>query len=269
MGWRRSVGWPWLCVLLAGCATTTPHAERPCFSCDEQRLVRIVSRAPATMTGADAGGAPPVRLELHEWERLLRSVMARSVRQPMLGASYRGSAEAVFSDEEVRYLGTSLSRAFQDATGQEQIVFALARPSETGATQVTSGAWFVEAGRIHLRLANCRVAVTMPSIWREIWKDPLFAQAGTFYELVPGEHQGLVPAPSDGGSLFRPDPAELVIDDAGRREEVVPTVPEEASTLPSPSSLEERLAVLKRLREQGLITEEDYRLKKQQLLDRL
>lgn len=269
MGWRSSAGWPWLCVLLAGCATAAPHAERPCFSCDEQRLVRIVSRAPGTMTGADAGGAPPVRLESHEWERLLRSVMVRSVRQPMLGSSYRGSAEPAFSDEDVRYLGASLSRAFQDATGQEQIVFALARPSESGATQVTSGAWFVKAGRIHLRLANCRVAVTLPSIRRQIWKDPLFAQAGTFYELVPGDHQALVTTPSDGGSLFRPDPAELVIDDAGRREEAVPTAPEGTSTLPSASSLEERLGVLKRLREQGLITEEDYRLKKQQLLDRL
>ncbi|MBS0163114.1 MAG: SHOCT domain-containing protein [Nitrospira sp.] len=33
--------------------------------------------------------------------------------------------------------------------------------------------------------------------------------------------------------------------------------------------MEEQLSLLKRLWEQGLITEEDYRAKKQQLLDRL
>ncbi|MBK9995766.1 MAG: SHOCT domain-containing protein [Nitrospira sp.] len=60
-----------------------------------------------------------------------------------------------------------------------------------------------------------------------------------------------------------------MIDDSGRSEAVVPAVPEGTPTVPSASSLEERLAVLKRLHDQGLITGEEYRLKKQQLLDRL
>ena len=121
---------------------------------------------------------------------------------------------------------------------------------------------------MHLRLANCLVAVTMPSIRRQIWKDPLFAQAGTFYELVPGKHQTLVNQRSGGGGVFRPDPVELVIDDSVRREKAAPAAPEEAPRLSSAPSLEERLAVLKRLHDQRLITEEEYRLKKQQLLDR-
>jgi len=37
----------------------------------------------------------------------------------------------------------------------------------------------------------------------------------------------------------------------------------------SPSSLDDRLAALKRLKEQDLITEEDYLRKKQALLDQL
>lgn len=44
---------------------------------------------------------------------------------------------------------------------------------------------------------------------------------------------------------------------------------EEHASPSSSGSIEERLNTLKRLREQGLITEEDYHLKKRQILDRL
>jgi hypothetical protein len=119
-------------------------------------------------------------------------------------------------------------------------------------------------------LANCRIAVTMPSIRKQIWRDPLFAQAGTFYELVPGEGQTIARSARDGGNPFRADPDELVIEYRGAMGATPAPVSSEPSVQPVPSrSLEEQLSLLKRLLEQGLITEEDYRTKKQQLLDRL
>ncbi|MBS0170970.1 MAG: SHOCT domain-containing protein [Nitrospira sp.] len=268
---RRSLGfgWVWVCLLTAGCTAVTPQPAPLCVACDDQRLVRVTARTPGVTAKPNEGAAKSARLDSHEWEQLLRTVMVRSIHQPLLGVSYRGAIEPVFADEDVRYLGASLQRAFQDATADDQILFALARPLETGVTQVTSGAWFVEAGNFHLRLANCRVAVTLPSIRRQIWKDPLFTQAGALYELVPGDRQALVPTSSDGLSLFRSDQPELVIDYAGRREEAAPAAPAATATPPSAATVEERLAILKRLYEQGLITDEDYRLKKQQLLDRL
>ena len=268
MRWGKA-GWLWLCLVSVGCAAAIPQAEPPCFSCDDQRLVRIVPLAKLRSNDQGRRFQHPVNLTQAEWETLLRGLMVRSVHSPLLGPSYQGATEPLFLDEEVRALGSSLRQAFQQATEQEAVVFATARATDEGPAQVTSGAWFAEAGRIHLRLPNCRIAVTMPSIRRQIWIDPLFAQAGTFYELAPGKHQALVSKPSGGGGLFRPDPVELVIDDSGRSEAVVPAVPEGTPTVPSASSLEERLAVLKRLHDQGLITGEEYRLKKQQLLDRL
>ena len=266
---RGKAGWPWLCLVLVGCATATPQAEPPCFFCDDHRVVRIVPMAKLRSNDQGRRFQHPVNLSQAEWETLLRGVMVRSTHSPLLGPSYQGAKEPECLDTEVRALGSSLRQAFQQATEQEAVVFATARATDEGPAQVTSGAWFVEDGRIHLRLPNCRIAVTMPSIRRQIWIDPLFAQAGTFYELAPGKHQALVSKPSGGGGLFRPDPVELVIDDSGRSEAVVPAVPEGTPTVPSASSLEERLAVLKRLHDQGLITGEEYRLKKQQLLDRL
>ncbi len=244
-----------------------PGTERPCFSCDDQRLVKIV---PLTQgAGQQQSLHHPLVLQWQEWESLLRMVKVRSVHRPLLGASFQGDTEPAFSEEEVRYLGESLQRAFEQVSPQEQVVFALARPSQAGLDQVTSGAWFAGEGGIHLRLPNCRIAVTMPSIRKQIWKDPLFAQAGTFYEVVPGEGQSLTRA-GGGGNPFRSDPDELVIEYHGATATSPPPVSSEPSAHPLPSrSLEEQLSLLKRLREQGLITEDDYHTKKQQLLDRL
>lgn len=214
----------------------------------------------------------PLSLETKQWETVLRSVKVRGIHRPLLGPSYHGATEAAFTDEEVLYLGAALQRAFQEATAQQRVVFVLARTSDAGLSQLTSGAWFVEQGRIHLQLANYRVTVTMPSIRKQIWNDPLFAQAGAFYEPVPGDHQEMVQAAEGGGNPFRPEPAELAIEYGtltghGSQPASMPSAGTAPST-PSPS-LEDRLGQLKRLYEQGLITEEDYRTKKQQLLDRL
>lgn len=257
-------------MLLFGCSPLEKGREQTCVSCDDQRLVRIV---PVTKDSALEPGQrlqQPLDLTQTEWEAAVRSVMVRRIHRPMLGPAYQGAAEPAFSEEEVRYLGASLRRAFQQATAQEQVLFALARPSEAGVEQVTSGAWFVEADRIHLRLANCWVAVTMPSIRKQIWIDPLFAQAGTFYELVPGERQKLVAGSRESRNPFRTELVELTIEYPALS---APSSPPASSTRPEqPSdsrSLEEQLGLLKRLHEQELITEEEYQAKKRQLLDRL
>ena len=266
---RANVTVLWLaCLAVSACSGMTPATERTCFSCDDQRLVRIV---PLTQGGGEQRLLHhPLALQRQEWESLLRRVTVRSIHRPLLGAVYQGDTEPVFTDEEVGYLGEALQRAFERVSPQEQVVFALARPSQAGLDQVTSGVWFAEEGGIHLRLANCRIAVTMPSIRKQIWKDPLFAQAGTFYEVVPGEGQTLTRATRDGGHPFRADPEELVSEYQDMTATSPPPVSSEPSTQPVPfRSLEDQLSLLKRLREQGLITEEDYRTKKQQLLDRL
>lgn len=257
-------------LAVAGCSTVGSNTGTSCFSCDDQHAVRLMPRA--HVSGADQGERfrHPLNLTSAEWESTVRSVMVRSIHSPLLGPSYRGPTEPVFSEEEARYLGESLQRAFQQATAQEQVVFAVARPSEAGLDQWTSGAWFVKEGRIHLRLANCRVAVTMPSIRRQIWIDPLFAQTGTFYELVPGERQALVSSSRGGSNPFRQEPAELAIDYKAMPGEAGATTSPGRASQPDPArTLEEQLALLKRLHEQGLITPEDYHTKKQQLLDRL
>ncbi len=261
-----------VCLLTTACSAAPPKSEETCLSCDDHRVVRIIPVDEQAASGQGRRFDHPLSLEKKQWETVLRSVTVRSIHWPLLGPSYHGTTEPAFTDEEVFYLGAALQHAFQEATAQQRVVFALTRSSDAGLSQLTSGAWFVEQGRIHLQLANYRVTVTMPSIRQQIWNDPLFAQSGAFYEPVPGAHQETVKVAQAGGNPFRPEPAELAIEYGALTGHASPppAVPS-AVAVPATSfpSLEDGLGQLKRLYEQGLITEEDYRTKKQQLLDRL
>ena len=115
-----------LCLAMSGCSSMAPGSENPCFSCDDQRLVRIVSFAQGPASDQGRRLHHPLVLGKHEWEAVLRTVNVRGIHNPLLGSSYQGATEPAFSEEEVRYLGESLQRAFQQATAHEQVVFAMA-----------------------------------------------------------------------------------------------------------------------------------------------
>ncbi|HQV46230.1 MAG TPA: hypothetical protein PL109_07350, partial [Nitrospira sp.] len=103
MRWGKA-GWLWLCLVSVGCAAAIPQAEPPCFSCDDQRLVRIVPLAKLRSNDQGRRFQHPVTLTQAEWETLLRGLMVRSVHSPLLGPSYQGATEPLFLDEEVRAL---------------------------------------------------------------------------------------------------------------------------------------------------------------------
>jgi hypothetical protein len=101
------------------------------------------------------------------------------------------------------------------------------------------------------------------------------------YELVAGNHQTVVRNSGSVLGLLSSAPSELAIAYQALllREPVEASVTQKISTadqvpvhpptsVAPPLSIEDRLQVLKRLQAQGLITEEEYRAKKQQVLDR-
>jgi hypothetical protein len=135
----------WLCLVSVGCATATPQAEPPCFSCDDQRVVRVVPLATLRSNDPERRLQHPVNLSQAEWETRPAGCDGAQYAQPVAGAVVpRRATEPVFLDTEVRALGSSLRQAFEQATEQEAVVFATARATDEGPAQVTSGAWFVE-----------------------------------------------------------------------------------------------------------------------------
>jgi hypothetical protein len=114
--------------------------------------------------------------------------------------------------------------------------------------------------------------------------DPLFEVLdATRYEFLPTEYADEGSSKQSLGSFLRDETPHLVIEyqrllaggpspEKAQEDEVVGKQSEKAGDGDRgrpPSSLQDRLGTLKRLKEQDLITEEDYQRKKQALLDQL
>ena len=279
---RRMVVW-WLAGVIvtmgvSGC-TGTGRSTRAVHQ-DPDRSVRLESRQVSGEDGSPMRFAHPVPLSEEDWARILGTISVQPQKRFLssIGAGQAGPRVA-FDEDERRYLAGYLREAFSMARPDEWVIFSLNHPREEredlrggpGVTEVTSGGLFVEGELLHLMLANYRFAVTIKEVKAQIRGDPLRPAGDMLYELVPGRHQSVHAVTAGGLSgLFRPSLLELTIEYQALLAHP-DEKPDELSTsgTRASQSIEDRLRTLQRLREQGLITEEEYRLKRQKLLDQL
>jgi hypothetical protein len=119
--------------------------------------------------------------------------------------------------------------------------------------------------------------VTVPLLQQQIRDRPLRPKGESFYEFVPGVKQSMATEhtwdlPKPLMAKFREllvETNELFSPVAGSRLEGEPPKAATTNNGEPVTSLEERLRTLDRLFSQELITEEEYKLKRQQLLDQL
>jgi hypothetical protein len=281
---RGSVTW-WLAGVLIfwtvqGCGGPVRYTrvvkENP------EQVVRLEARyGQGQLHGYDGAVMPfdhPTVFSRIEMETVLRGIRVQ-LRKRLLtfGAAESGPKEA-FTDSERWSFAPVLVEAFAKARPDEWVVFFLSHPrgrevdhrGGPGVTEVTSGGFLVEGRQLHLLLANYRSAVSMPLILDRMRDDPLRPAGEVFYELVPGVHQTVgqfdsITSTWDPIKSFRTGLSELVIDYQATR--IFPDESMRASD--GGHSTEERLRALQRLRDQGLVNEEEYRLKRQKLLDEL
>ncbi|HXX75100.1 MAG TPA: SHOCT domain-containing protein [Nitrospiraceae bacterium] len=265
-------------LLGQACRGPAPPAPIACGTCEDQD--RIVRLQPAPPGEGQAAFAHPFLLNPDDWKVILKSIHVQRQSQGFLIFTSKDAVEPAFTDDEVEYLSTTLSRVFGHASRNERVVFAVSRHQPADITEVTSGGWFVQGPSLHLVLANYRFAVTMASIRELLWQDPMWTQAGPSYDFVPGDHQTVAPEEDSVRRLislrlpllsiaYKPlllgessVSAAVPSGSTGRELSPPPTRPS-----PPSKSVEERLQMLKRMREQELITEEEYRAKKRQLLE--
>ena len=253
-----------------------------CGACEQpDRFVRVQESPPERRSNRASDTAPLVRFSPEDWAAVLQHIHIRKRNHGwrFLAAS-QDAATPAFTREEIDYLSATLPRAFAHAQPDEWVIFGLSRtatPDMAELTEFTTGAWYVDGDALHLVLANYREGVTMPGIRDLLQKDPLHMLAGPQYEFSSGPHQHA--RPEDGGlrAFLFPDPPELVLayhalmGEAHQAGEPPSGSGSVHLPLPSPSAqppLEEQLHRLKRLKEQGLISDEDYQLKKRRILER-
>jgi hypothetical protein len=213
------------------------------------------------------------------WNDLLNHIYVQPQRKFLSFGTAPSVPTVAFNEDERRYLAKYLSQGLSQARPDERVVFYLSRLREPGLTEIDSGGVFIEDGQLHFVMANYRQPVSMSFIQRHIMDNPLIPAGEGFYEVIPKTDQIVQTAWYQDLSVFRSrSVSQLVLDphtflDCAPDQRCAGSVFEygHGNTMPGEAghSLEERLRLLKRLREQGLITEEEYGAKRARLLDRL
>jgi hypothetical protein len=258
--------------IAAGCSGMDRHAAS---SNADDRYVKVEPHATAVDDSIGTHLAHPISLDETEWARILGDLSVRPRTRWLAFGEKEAKPIAAFSESDQRFLARHLADTISQIGPSKWMVFYLSHPQDSGVTEVTSGALFVQHGQLHLLLANYRYAVTVSSLNRQIREHPLWAKGESFFEFMIRPDQIVVTEPLwDLPKPFLAKFTELMVD-------IKKPVPLDNSRalqkssellsqegIESVMSLEGRLRALDRLYRQGLITQEEYRLKRQQLLDR-
>ncbi len=249
----------------------SPQEEPP-------RFVRLEVRYGAANPSGLTRFNHPLELNEKEWTRLLESVWVRREPGFFTFASQDEAPIPAFAPDDIAFLSKWLGKAFTRAHPDEWVVFGLSQARSADITEVTTGGWFVEGERLHLMLANYSYAVTMSSVRKRLWDDPLQSMGSRSYTFAAGDYQSATLVGGGFvGDLRGTSILQLAIDYKGLLKPPSAAKPVQKSDAPQPavppeqgsgSDSAQKLRELKKLRDEGVITEEEYRTKKKQLLDR-
>ncbi len=266
-----------LSLLCQACAQPSPVLSKSPQE-EPPRFVRVEARYGAANPSGLTRFSHPLELNEKEWTRILESVWVRHEPGFFTFTSQDEAPIPAFTADDIAFLSKWLGKAFTHAHPDEWVVFGLSQARSTDITEVTTGGWFVEGERLNLMLANYRYAVTMPSVRKRLWGDPLQSMGSRSYTFAPGDHQSATLVGGGFvGDLRGTSILQLAIDYKGLLKPPAAAKPAQKSDAPQPtvspeqgggSDSAQKLRELKQLRDEGVITEEEYRTKKKQLLDR-
>ncbi len=273
---KRAFSTPMLtiAVLAVACSLGAAPASRVvCGMCEEPgRFVRLQVPMRDRQAEGTQHFSHPFRWSAEQWKPILRSIHVQKRGEGILFfPAPNGPTRPAFTTAEVDYLSETLTRAFAQAQPSEVVVFGLTSPKTPEMTEITTGAWYVKDAQLHLILGNYREAFTMSSIRELLWQDPLHMIAEALYEFVPGPHQSLHREDNGLGTFLIPEAPQLALTyqqlslgappvDGGHEKGPLPVAYPD-------SSLEGKLQRLKQIRDDGLITDDEFAAKKKALLD--
>ncbi len=273
---RPPMGW-WLIgvatlLVIHGCGGPVRYSRA--VQEEVHRYVRLEARyGYGPQYGYDSAAlrfAHPVSLSEAEWLRLLQAIQVRPRKGILTIGMEPAGPSAAFLEDDRRFLARFLALAFAKARADEWVVFYLSHPRDggggPGVVELSSGGFFVEGGQLHLVLANYRYAAALPFIQEQIRDDPLRPAGEAFYEPVPGTYQSVRSVKIwDRTQPVRAESVELTTD----YQTLLGSQQEPVLKPAGDTPLNERLRTLDQLYKEGLITEEEYQLKRQRLLDEL
>jgi hypothetical protein len=248
----------WISISLLGCGAKMATTLIQKDSRFEVYLLKTIGK---NHQPVDAGYQHPVSLSPEEIHRLLQSIQVRyqaGILQQVFAGS-RQEIQPAFSDEEIQHMVSGISKALTSATSADRIGFRLKHPRGIFTPTITTGVVYVKDDRFGVILGNYQYLPTPDAnMGYDSLSDPLDPQGIQTVTIVPGPFQELYQS-----ERSRQRNRWLLID----FKTLLSSSPEQPIKAPEvPAGLEEKLSTLKRLRDQGLITEEEYQEKKKELL---
>jgi hypothetical protein len=227
----------------------------------------------------------PLPFNENQMERILGSIQIQYSKRKIdrLFSDQKPEQEPAFSEKEVQHLAPTLAQAFNRATPKDKIHFQYDHRLSVFRGGRSTGVLFVKNDRLHFILGNYRhiPGVKRTAIYRQI-KDrirkssigvdnPLNTKDVGNAKLTPGPFQELYAVEDKKlkGRWLVLDYNRLLQSSGPATEEKIKKFQLPLSHPPAPEtglSLEERLRILKQWREEGLISDEEYSEKKQELL---
>jgi hypothetical protein len=260
-------------LILVGCASKTiPDVVYQ----DQNNMVRLEVRPPTSPFTPEDDFQHPLTLTEEELTVLLRSIRVEESRG--FFSFFKKTPPAslpAFSREEAQRMAGPLAAALGRAKPNERVTFLFTLPRGRFLSDVTSGVLFAKGERLHLILGRYRGASRPHEKDITLTSPALPSPPYHGFRLSAGPHQALVAAnespiwkePTGTQHWVMIDYRAILAQPA--TQEAFPTIQEPKDTTESKEGaddLKEKLRLLRELRDENLITEEEYEKKRQELL---
>lgn len=179
-------------------------------------------------------------------------------------------ASSAFPHDDADLLAPHLQVALGKARANEIAVFFLRKTREDGIPIVTTGGVLIHGDHFVVLLANARRPTTTQRKLDSVREAPLASLGDPDFHIVPGPYQLSLPTKDLPKHIAMTSIPALLVDyrallagflPSGQSSSLFHTEPVVPAAL-----IEEKLHRLRTWREQGLITEDEYRDKRQELL---
>ncbi len=256
-------GMVWLNI---SCASETPATRYILDSPDKTVGMEVTYRE----------GSPeyfhPVAVNPEFLDQFLKliEVQPSSLLDRLTGSS--ATIQKAFSDEQLEVLTGPLSKALEQSTSLETVTFFWATPRGNGIWEITSGGMFLHDNNLHLVLPNFRHTVPATTPPQQLKEHPLTPLGEPLHSLKPIDPVKQL-SPSLATEFWAPQAPHFVVSLQALAKEPTPLGSSQGPTSNPPKEIREsirhRLKNLEELRKEGLLTEHEYQLKRQEILEEL
>lgn len=259
-------------LLLTGCAGT-PIFSRPVYQ-DPILTVRLQSPLYKAKEHSAANNHP-ITFTVQDLQSILQSLNIQREMSFLNYYVFRQEAipQPVFPPDITELLAPPVKTAFAKAQSEEIVVFVMNRPREDGIPVITSGGLFVKGEQLTVILTHVEAPMTSERKRKQVQENPLTPLSDPDFHFVAGPSQTIL-TPTDASEFLPGKPSAPTVSihyNALLTHFSDPDLPlnTDSDPLPSslPSTLEEKLRQLKSWHQQGLISEQEYRKKREEFLE--